>query len=126
MTEEPWRAKTREIFAELVAETAGQNWADGFKCLTGAIEPALIADEIDEQVAKDIAFHLSDWCDDARFLVALQLFPDRFTQEEISSGVMAFLIHAPNHVATAAKLYGFPVEDIFDDPRTDTYISTEQ
>lgn len=117
MTEESWRAKTREIFGELSADTADEKWSDGFNQLIGAIQPALIADEIDETIASDISFHLSDWYDDARFMVALQLFPERFTQDEISTGVMAFLIHVPNHVAAAAKLHGLPVEDIFDDPK---------
>ncbi len=27
---------------------------------------------------------------------------------------MAFLIHAPNHIAAAAKLGGFPVSDVFE------------
>jgi hypothetical protein len=64
--------------------------------------------------AYDIGFHLSDWHADAAFLVALHLFPERFTASEIEDGVFAFLHHAPNHVAAAAALFGHPVEDIFE------------
>ncbi len=63
--------------------------------------------------AYDIGFHLTDWNSDAAFLVALILFPERFDAEEIAEGVEGFLIHAPNHVAAAAKLFGYPIEDIF-------------
>jgi len=71
-------------------------------------------DEFAEERAQDIGFHLSDWHAEAAFLVAAHLFPDRFTPAEISAGISAFLIHAPNHVAAAAALYGYPVEDIFE------------
>jgi hypothetical protein len=63
--------------------------------------------------AREIAFHLADWNSDAAFIVAMHLFPENFTAEEIIEGVEGFLIHAPNHVAAAAKLGGYPIEDIF-------------
>jgi len=65
------------------------------------------------EIARDIAFHLTDWHWESNFLVALTLFPERFTPDEIQSGVEAFMVHAPNHVAAAAKLWGFPVTDAF-------------
>ena len=61
----------------------------------------------------DIAFHLSDWSSDAAFLVALHLFPDEFSDEQIREGVIGFVVHAPNHAAEAGKLAGYPVEDVF-------------
>ena len=67
-----------------------------------------------DPAARDIAFHLTDWQSDAAFLVAVLLFPERFTPEELREGVEAFIIHVPNHAAAAAKLGGFPVTDIFD------------
>jgi hypothetical protein len=66
-----------------------------------------------QQVACAIAFHLVDWAEDAAFLLAVQLFPERFTKDEIAHGIMMFLIHAPNHVAAAAKLAGHPLQDVF-------------
>jgi len=64
-------------------------------------------------VANEMAFHLVDWNSDAAFLVALLLFPQRFTQEEIEAGVILLLVHAPAHVIAAARLGGIPAEDIF-------------
>jgi hypothetical protein len=69
--------------------------------------------ELPAQRAYDLAFHLSDWRADAAFLLALHLAPDRVTREEVQEGVTQFLVHAPNHVAAAAKLGGWPIEDVF-------------
>ena len=62
----------------------------------------------------NIGFHLTDWNSDAAFLLALLLYPEEFSHEEIEEGIEGFLIHAPNHMASAAKLAGYPVQDIFD------------
>jgi hypothetical protein len=70
--------------------------------------------DLDTERAHDLAFHLSDWREDGVFLVALALAPERFTPEEVEYGIRAFLIHAPNHIAAAAKLAGWPVADIFE------------
>ena len=72
-----------------------------------------LADDYPDELASDVAFHLADWNADAAFLVALNLFPERFTREEISEGIRGLLIHAPNHLAAAAKLGGFAISDIF-------------
>jgi len=99
--------KVSEIFRELAGERDGQ-----FQVAVRAIEQAL-SDEYPAEVARDISFHLTDWESDAAFIVALTLFPERFTPEEIRCGVSNFLVHAPNHTAAAAKLFGFPVTDVF-------------
>lgn len=102
--------KVRQVFLELAGDRAERLFA--------AVPPAT-ADlarhaGIVEHVAVDIAFHLSDWTSDAAFLLAVHLYPERFTPDEIADGICEFLIHAPNHVAAAAKLYGYPVKDIFE------------
>jgi hypothetical protein len=111
-SEQPFRAKTRLILTESGHEAAlsklGLGVDDAF--LT-AIREAFA--ELPEQSANDLAFHLSDWRADAAFLLALHLAPDRFSPEEVTEGVTQFLVHAPNHVAAAAKLGGWPVEDAF-------------
>ena len=103
--------KVKAIFRELVGERTDR--------LFVPIPPATediartVATDFRDDTARDIAFHLSDWSSDAAFLLAVHLFPERFTREEIGAGVSMFLLHAPNHVAAAAKLYGHPVADIF-------------
>ncbi len=63
---ETFRRKVQTIFAELVNDRApnlGRNGAQG------AISAAL-ADELGVERAADVGFHLSDWGEDAAFLVA--------------------------------------------------------
>jgi hypothetical protein len=74
---------------------------------------AALAPVFGDRTARDVAFHLTDWNSNAAFLVALLLSPESFTAEEIRGEVQAFLVHAPNHVAAAAKLGGWPVEDVW-------------
>jgi hypothetical protein len=114
------RAKALAIFRELVSERASRLSAshynhDAAATMARALSPAPDDRSSPEDcIARDIAFHLTDWASDAAFIVALQLFPERFTAAEIESGVEGFLIHAPNHVAAAAVLSGHPIEDIFE------------
>jgi hypothetical protein len=110
--EKSFRAKTRLVLAESGHEAALARLALG-------VEDSFLArfreafSELPAQNAYDLAFHLSDWRADAAFLLALHLAPERFTAEEVKEGVTQFLVHAPNHVAAAAKLSGWPVEDVF-------------
>lgn len=104
--------KVATIFAELVGERAGR--------LDGSViaEPAMSAMEhafAEEYGSKahDIAFHMADWNSDAAFLVAVHLFPERFSPEEIVVGVGLFLTHAPNHIRAACGLTGHYVWENF-------------
>jgi len=111
--------KTIQIFRELVGERANK--------LVGSHYPADINTRITAALSEDaedsatehaqqrdgIGFHLVDWQNDAAFIVALVLFPERFTDEEIREGVDRFLIHVPAHVLEAARLGGYQTENIF-------------
>ena len=112
-SEESFRTKVRAILAE------GAN-AESIRRLRLAVDEQFHAavarahPELDPERAYDLAFHLSDWREDGAFLLALTLAPERFTQEGVEDGITAFLIHAPNHIAAAAKLAGWPIADIFE------------
>jgi hypothetical protein len=112
--------KVAAIFRELVGERASRLDGSHFNHDAVAIIAAALSPSPDDRAspddcrAQDIAFHLSDWASDAAFIVATQLFPERFTAAEIADGVGSFLIHAPNHVAAAAALAGHPIDDIFE------------
>jgi hypothetical protein len=108
--------KVIAIFRELVGERASR--------LEGSFYPADVNSRIRESLSegeagevmlrKDaIGFHLVDWQRDAAFIVALTLFPERFTDEEIRREVDSFLWHVPAHVIEAARLAGYPTENIF-------------
>ncbi|MCX5734985.1 MAG: hypothetical protein NTW68_11755 [candidate division NC10 bacterium] len=103
------KAILAEVFPDRVDRLDPHKAAQG----TGDAIMSALSEEYGVEKAADIGFHMSDWNSDAAFILALHLFPERFTKEEIQDGVTDFLIHAPNHVAEAAKLLGFPVSDIF-------------
>lgn len=109
--------KTVAIFRELVGGRAAR--LDPTRVPTDArarIASAMLADTSSpalEAVAAEIGFHLVDWQSEAAFLVALVLYPERFSDAEIAEGVRALLIHAPAHLLAAARLSGHPVDDIF-------------
>ena len=104
------RAKVATIFSELAGKRANLP-SQGLPMIQTMLP--VLTSEFSAETAYDIGFHLSDWIEDAAFLVALHLFPERFTREEIDSGIRGALYHIPNHTAAAAALYGVPVEDIF-------------
>lgn len=111
------REKVATIFRELAGERASALDAASFPArIASTIAAALAAEGTGGNEilhADEIAFHLTDWSSEAAFLVALHLFPERFTPEEIREGVEGFLLHAPHHIIAAARLAGHPTDDIF-------------
>ena len=109
-------SKVKTIFSELVGERARR--------LDGAViaEPAMsaiaaaFASDYDPLTAHAIGLHMADWNSDAAFIVAVHLFPERFTPEEIRDGVELFLCHAPNHIREVCRITGQYVWESFPDP----------
>jgi hypothetical protein len=97
-------AKVAAIFGELVGERAER--LDGSVISQAAKDAIAAAMASDHGIAKaaSIALHMADWNWDAAFIVAVHLFPERFTPEEIDAGVRLFLCHAPNHIREACRL----------------------
>ena len=65
--------------------------------------------------ARQIAFHLCDWFEEAAFLVALQLDPGRFSELEIEAGVSYLLAYVLDHVWEAARMAGYPLPCLEDE-----------
>ena len=63
---------------------------------------AAITETYGKERASEIAFHLCDWIGEAAWLVALHLYPERFSDEEIEDELTSMLNHAPHHLAAAA------------------------
>lgn len=109
------RKKVEAIFIEL----AGDRELQVRGSLRGGVVHSAIASalstDIREEVADEIAFHLVDWSYDAAFIVALHLFPERFTTEQIEAGIRLFLAHAPAHIIAAARMMGYSTDDVFDE-----------
>jgi len=106
------RKKVEAIFIELAGERDIHFRRHSYQVVRDAIASAYSADRPPE-IAQEIAFHMNDWCDDAAFIVALHLYPERFTPEEIEAGIGLLCAHVPAHVIAAARLTGFPTEDLF-------------
>jgi hypothetical protein len=100
------RDKVLDIFREKFGDLADR--LDGARLATPAMDA--IASALTEQhgleEAEEIALHMADWNWDAAFIVALHLYPQRFTKEEIDDGIGLFLTHAPNHIRAACGLTG--------------------
>ena len=103
------REKVTAIFRELAGDKSERLDASRYLAdVNSRITTALAHGEEEAAILHDdqIGFHLVDWQADAAFIVALSLYPERFTDEEIRDGVESFLIHAPSHVVEAARLAG--------------------
>lgn len=70
--------------------------------------------ELDSDVVRDIAFHLTDWKENLDEILDLYNRPDDLSDEQVHKILVKFLAHVPNHIAAAKKLFGLgPIEDIF-------------
>ncbi len=118
--------KALQIFRELVGDRASKLDGSHYPAdINSRITQALNADAKDSSEAAilrrdGIGFHLVDWQHEAAFLVALILFPERFTDEEIRDGVESVLLHAPAHILEAARLGGYQTTNIVDINSNDT------
>jgi hypothetical protein len=108
------------IFREMAGAKAERLSATHFAADVNSRITAAIAESQEERAvlaADHIGFHLVDWHADAAFLVALSLFPERFSDEEVRDGVDALLSHVPAHVLAAARLSGSPIPDLLADDK---------
>jgi len=70
--------------------------------------------DLPDSVAKDVAFHMTDWLNDLDAYVRLCSDPHALTDKQVATLLMDFLVHVPNHLAAAAKLLtGGGVTDVF-------------
>ena len=70
--------------------------------------------ELCEDAARAVAFHLTDWLEELKSFQRFLEAPASLTDREVADALLAFLIHVPDHVAAAAKLYlGTSVSDVF-------------
>lgn len=67
------------------------------------------------EVARDIAFHMTDWDNDLDDLVKLYEQHETLSDDQITTIIIEFLAHVPEHVAAAMKLSGVgPILNIFE------------
>ncbi len=69
---------------------------------------------LSEAVANDVAFHMTDWLKDLEAFYSFCVSPQGVPDETVSDLLIRFLVHVPNHLAAASKLYmDIPVTDVF-------------
>lgn len=100
------RTKVDGIFRELVGNRAETLRGDRVAKDVIFRLKAIFSHQYDPATASTLGMHMSDWNSDAAFIVALHLFPERFSDEEIEAGVGLFLCHAPNHIRAACGITG--------------------
>jgi len=70
--------------------------------------------ELPEAVANDVAFHMTDWLANLEAYHRFCTNPDALPDSEVNRLLVEFLVHVPNHLAAAGKLYtDIPVTDVF-------------
>ena len=77
----------------------------------------IFTDSMEEtpEVARDIAFHMTDWDHNLEDIVRLYEQQEKLSDDEIIDIIIQFLAHVPEHVAAAKKLAGVgPITDIFE------------
>ena len=104
--------KVQQIFLELVGSRAEMLRGDRFPAgICSVVGKALCEGDFSEASVlrnDEIALNIVDWNSDAAFLVAVHLFPERFSSEEIRGGVWRLMLHVPDHLREAAQLMNLP------------------
>lgn len=69
---------------------------------------------IKSEISHGTAFYMTDWLEDMSDLHEFYISPESYTSKQTTDLLMKFLLHVPNHLVAAHKLYtNEPVSDIF-------------
>ncbi len=108
--------KVLEIFNEISGDRSNRLSASHYPAEINDLITAALWEEYkdmrsgdvdDDDIVKldGVGFNLVDWNSDAAFMVALILYPEKFTHEDIQEGVGSLLLHVPNHVNEAKEIH---------------------
>lgn len=70
----------------------------------------IFSERLGHEKAQEFALHVTGFPSDAAFLVALFLFPERFTDDELAAGIRCFGIEASFHAVAIAKMLNYTNE----------------
>ena len=112
------RKKTSEVLGQARFGLSQRAVLQRQRAARKAIEVAL-AKSHGERDTRKIAFHLSQWLEEAAFLTALQLDPKKFSKAEIEAGVSGVLANVLDDMWEAVRVTGGPLpcldNETFDD-----------
>jgi hypothetical protein len=97
------RTKIHLLFREAFGSRAERLLFSDYSGETSQAVRAAYYRRLKKEKADDLAFHIWDWREEAAFAVALNLYPEKFSPEEIREGILIFACHAPYHVNGVAK-----------------------
>lgn len=98
-----------------MSEKAQSIWHKKVGHISGRIEDCATKRGLTQQESFDSGFHMTDWIDDLEAFYSFCQNPDSYSDEELDKMLTQFLIHVPNHLAAAAKIYaGQTVSDVFE------------
>lgn len=109
------RAKTSEVLGPTLSALSERALLQRQRAARNAIRAAL-AKSHGPREARDIAFHLLAWFEEAAFLVALQLDPKRFSEAEVEASVSGVLAEVLDHMWEAARVAGYALPCLEDEP----------
>ena len=107
------RQKVQAIFRDAFRERATQIFSPDNVAPTMDIVSAAFANELPPAPAEALGFHMADWAADAASVIALHLFPERFTAEEIRQATHGVGSHVEYHISAVADLLGYPESEPF-------------
>ena len=102
------RARTSEVLGPALSGLSERALRQRQRAARNAIQLAL-GKSHGSSDASEIAFHLSEWFEEAAFLVALQLDPKRFSRAEVEASVSDVLANVLDHIWEAARVAGYPL-----------------
>ena len=108
------RAKTSEVLGTALSGLSERARLQRQRVARNAIQLAL-GKSHGSRDAGEIAFHLSEWFEQAAFLVALQLDPKRFSRAEVEASVSDVLANVLDHIWEAARVAGYPLPCLEED-----------
>ena len=111
---ESFRVKVSKIFAELVGDRASALDPSKHNKIVQSLIASSFKSDLGKEKADLLGFHMADWNGSAAFMVALHLFPERFTKKEIEAGVISVLLEVTDHIVAASTIDGMPIEDTFE------------
>lgn len=99
--------KARQIFTEAFGDRGSHLFASSSTASMMHTITTAFARHMSQEKAKEVGFHFGDWAHDAALVVALHLFPDRFTGREVRLVADCVAVHLSYHCAALGALLGY-------------------
>jgi len=99
--------KAKAIFKKAFGERAAHLFTGASTIQMGQTITAAFERHVRREKAHDIGFHLGDWAHDAALVLALHIFPEKFSREEIRCMTDLVAAGLPYHAAALATHFGY-------------------